>query len=73
MTTKIRYTLSEVERDKDGAGWHVRAVPNAYGPTLRVDFNSEEEALTWLDRDSVAWLAKLEAHSNSEHKVLSSG
>ena len=52
MTTKVRYTLSAIERDKAGLGWHVRAIPNAYAETFTVNFESEEEALIWLDRDS---------------------
>ena len=62
MARKGTYTLSRIEPDKTGPGWHIRAVPDdAYASELIIDFDSEEEARTWLRDKSAAWVAELEA------------
>lgn len=61
MVEKFRYTLSAVERDKLGSGWHIRAVPNAYAPELTINFVTEAEAHSWLENESAGWLAKAQA------------
>ncbi|MGC1557727.1 MAG: hypothetical protein WA745_09365 [Methylovirgula sp.] len=65
MAAKLRYTLSEIEPDKVGSGWHIRATPNGYAPELVVSFESEAEARSWLSADSQGWLAKLESSRNA--------